>query len=126
VGKTVRSYYRSRTFDGILQKDTRLPSCISTMVRMFTREEMKELFKEARSVREMHHGYSATLKRLKNVLWISKHYDMRSWISTRSCAFPRDGMRRKRKGHHALHLGRYPVHVVSLDLNSFLGKNYLT
>jgi hypothetical protein len=31
---------------------------------------------------EMHHGHSATLKRMKEVFWISKDFDVRSWMST--------------------------------------------
>jgi hypothetical protein len=35
---------------------SRVPSPISTMVRMITKEEVKELFKEAHSIRQVHHG----------------------------------------------------------------------
>jgi hypothetical protein len=38
------------------------------MLTIVTREEAKQLFKEAPSIGEMHHGYCATLKTMEDVL----------------------------------------------------------
>jgi hypothetical protein len=64
---------------------------------------------------------------MKDVFWNTKHYDIRSWISTCGLSFEKDGKRRRKGGiNNPLDLGRYPLHVVSVDLYSWLSKVYLT
>ena len=64
---------------------------------------------------------------MKNIFWNINHYDIRSWISTCGCSFAKDGRTRRKRGiHNPLDLGRYHLHVVSVDLCSWLSKVYLT
>ena len=64
---------------------------------------------------------------MKDVFWNTKHYDLRSWISTCGCSLSKDGRRRRKRGiHNPLDLGRYPLNVVSVDLYSWLSQVYLT
>jgi hypothetical protein len=64
---------------------------------------------------------------MKDVFWNTKNYDIRSWKSTCGCSLAKDGRRRRKRGiHNPLDLGRYPLHVVSVDLYSCLSKVYLT
>ena len=71
--------------------------------------------------------YTETLSRMKHVFWNTKHYNIRSGISKCQCSFAKDGRRRGQKGiYNPVDLGRYPLHVVSVVLYSWLSKVYLT
>ena len=61
------------------------------------------------------------------VYWPSKHHDVRSWISTCTCAFANHGRKKRKHGvHHSLDLGRFPLHVLSLDLYKHGSTMYRT
>ena len=64
---------------------------------------------------------------MTDAFWNTKHYDIRSWIWPCGFSFAKDGRRRRKRGiRNPLDLGRYPLHVVSVDLYSWFSKVYLT
>ena len=71
--------------------------------------------------------YTETLSRTKDVFWNTRHYGIRSSISTGGCSLTKDGRRRRKRGlRNSPDLGRYPLHVVSVDLFRWFSKVYLT
>ena len=87
---------------------SRVLATVAGIVKTVTQEEGRLFFEEAH-------------------IDLGKHYDIRSWISRCGCSFGKDGRRRRKRGiHNPLDLGRYPVHVVSADLYSWVSQIYLT
>jgi len=106
---------------------SRVPASVAGIVKTVTQDEGRLFFEEAHIDFGKHNGYTDTLSRMKDVFWNTKHYDLRSWISTCGCSLSKDGRRRRKRGiHNPLDLGRYPLNVVSVDLYSWLSQVYLT
>ena len=80
-------------------------------------EEARKPSALAISVEERHYGYSESFLRMREVYWVSKHHDVRSWISTCTGDFAKHGRKKRNCGvDHGVELGRYPLHMLAVYL----------
>jgi len=106
---------------------SRVPATVAGIVKTVAQEEERFFFEEAHIHLGKHNGCAEIPSRMKNVFSNTKHCDITSWTSRCGCSFSKDGRRRRKRGiHNPMDLGRYPLHVVSVDLYSWLSKVYLT
>jgi len=73
--------------------------------RRRTWTEAKKPFADAPTVQVRHYEYKETIFRMKEVYWPSEHHDVKSCISTSTCAFTTDGRKKRNSGvHHSFDL----------------------
>jgi hypothetical protein len=74
---------------------SRVPQTVSLLMKTVNMKEAKKAIALAYVVQERHFGYTETILGMKEMYWASKHHDVRSWISTCTYAFVKDGRKKK-------------------------------